>query len=142
VATKKQQRRRAKERRHEYEVVYVDEHGNEVEPPPEEEKPKSAAADRPKQQAKAPARSRSGRPMREVKPPSWRRVFRRALLFAPFLFIALSFGKHPPAIGIRLLISIGYTLLFVPTFYWIDRFAYRRYQRTLGQPPAKTAKKS
>jgi hypothetical protein len=139
MATKKQQRRRAKERRHEYEVVYVDEQGHEVEAPPDEPS-KPVKAEKGKQPAKP--RSRSGRPMREVKPPSWRRVARRALLFAPFLFVALSFGKHPPAIVVRLAISIGYTVLFMPTFYWIDRFAYRRYQRGAGQAPAKPAKRS
>jgi hypothetical protein len=132
MATKKQQRRRQKERRHEYEVVYVDEEGNEVEAPPEESAAPARAdkSGKPKQAAKPQTRGR--RPMREIKPPSWRRVVRRAILFAPLLFVALSIGKHPPAIAVRLLISIGYTALFVPTFYWIDRVAYRRYQRMTG----------
>jgi hypothetical protein len=130
VATKKQQRRRQKERRHEYEVVYLDDEGNEVEPPPEASAA-PARAEKAKQSAKPQGRG-GRRPMREIKPPSWRRVVRRALLFAPLLFVALSIGKHPPAIAVRLLISIGYTALFVPTFYWIDRLAYRRYQRMSG----------
>ena len=132
MATKKQQRRRQKERRHEYEVVYVDEEGNEVEAPPEADAApaRSDKAGRAKQVTRPQTRGR--RPMREIKPPSWRRVVRRAILFAPLLFVALSIGKHPPAIAVRLLISIGYTALFVPTFYWIDRLAYRRYQRMSG----------
>ena len=133
MATKKQQRRRQKERRHEYEVVYVDEEGNEVEAPPEADAA-PARSDKAAGKAKQVARpqTRGRRPMREIKPPSWRRVVRRAILFAPLLFVALSIGKHPPAIAVRLLISIGYTALFVPTFYWIDRLAYRRYQRMSG----------
>jgi hypothetical protein len=132
MATKKQQRRRQKERRHEYEVVYLDEEGNEVEPPPEGDAApgKTDKSGKAKQPARQQGRGR--RPMREIKPPSWRRVVRRAILFAPLLFVALSIGKHPPAIAVRLLISIGYTALFVPTFYWIDRLAYRRYQRMTG----------
>ena len=139
MATKKQQRRREKERRREYEVVYVDEEGNEVEPPPEATATR-ARADKPKEPG-TKQRSRSRRPMREIKPPSWSRVARRALLFAPLLFVALSIGKHPPAIAVRLLISIGYTALFVPTFYWIDRMAYRRYQRMSGGGGASSSKK-
>jgi len=139
MATKKQQRRRQKERRHEYEVVYVDEEGNEVEPPAEADAGPARAERTGKAKQAAKPKTRGRRPMREIKPPSWRRVVRRAILFAPLLFVALSIGKHPPAIAVRLLISIGYTALFVPTFYWIDRLAYRRYQRMSGGggPPGK-----
>jgi hypothetical protein len=140
VATKKQQRRRQKERRHEYEEVWVDADGNEIDYEP-------AQADKSKY-SKAPAKakgqaagSRSRRSMKEIKPPSWQRVIRRALLLAPLLFVALSFGKHPSPIAVRLAISVGYTALFVPTFYWIDRLAYRRYLRMTGQPDP-TQKKS
>jgi hypothetical protein len=132
MATKKQQRRRQKERRHEYEEVWVDAEGNEIDYEPKApERPKADGKARPAAKA---AKSRSGRPMREIKPPSWQRVVRRALLLAPLLFVALSFGKHPSPIPVRLLISVGYTALFVPTFYWIDRLAYRRYLRATGQP--------
>jgi hypothetical protein len=133
MATKKQQRRREKERRHEYEEVWVDAEGNELEDfePPEAQKAKPAKAAAKGQ----PPKSRSGRPMREVKPPSWSRVARRSVLFAPLLYVALSLGKHPPAIGVRLALSIGYTAIFVPTFYWIDRLTYRRYLRASGKAP-------
>src|SRR5919204_5275284 len=100
MATKKQQRRREKERRHDYEEVWVDSEGNEIDyEPPEPAKPKGDG--KTKSAAKGqPAKSRSGRPMREIKPPSWQRVVRRAVLLAPLLFVALSFGKHPSPIGI------------------------------------------
>jgi hypothetical protein len=134
MATKKQQRRRQKERRHEYEEVWVDAEGNELDyAPPEAEQAKTAAKAKPAAKGQ-PARSRSGRPMRAIKPPSWQRVIRRAFLLAPLLFVALSFGKHPSPIPVRLAIAIGYTALFVPTFYWIDRLAYRRYLKATGQP--------
>jgi hypothetical protein len=134
MATKKQQRRRQKERRHEYEEVWVDSDGNEIEyEPAEPDKPRTAKAPAAKGKAQ-PSKTRSGRPVREIKPPSWQRVVRRALLLAPLLFVALSFGKHPSPIAVRLAISLGYTALFVPTFYWIDRMAYRRYLRMTGQP--------
>jgi hypothetical protein len=134
MATKKQQRRRQKERRHEYEEVWVDSEGNEIDyEPSAAEKPKADGKAKPAAKGQ-PAKSRSGRPMREIKPPSWQRVSRRALILAPLLFVALSFGKHPSPVPVRLLISVGYTALFVPTFYWIDRLAYRRYLRATGQP--------
>jgi hypothetical protein len=132
MATKKQQRRRQKERRHEYEDVWVDAEGKEIDYEPSTT-PKADGKARPAAKSQA-AKSRSGRPMREIKPPSWQRVVRRALLLAPLLFVALSFGKHPSPIPVRLAISIGYTALFVPTFYWIDRLAYRRYLKATGQP--------
>lgn len=133
MATKRQQRRRQKARRHEYEEVWVDADGNELDYEPADadkrKYSKAAAKDKPQ-----PARARTGRAMKEIKPPSWQRVIRRALLLAPLLFVALSFGKHPSPIAVRLAISIGYTALFVPTFYWIDRLAYRRYLRMSGKP--------
>jgi hypothetical protein len=137
MATKKQQRRRQKERRHEYEYVYVDEDGNELpyEPADDEQQEKAKPA-----AARGKTRQK-GRPVREVKPPSWRRVVRRAILFAPLLFVALSLGKHAPAIATRLAIAVGYTALFVPMFFWIDRLAYRRYLRSKGGAPAASARK-
>ena len=138
MATKKQQRRRQKERRHEYEEVWVDADGNEIDYEPSEAERKQGATKAPAKGKAQPARSRSGRATREIKPPSWQRVIRRAFLLAPLLFVALSFGKHPSPIAVRFAISVGYTALFVPTFYWIDRMAYRRYQRaSAGAPPAK-----
>src|SRR5439155_3563085 len=101
---------------------------------PAEPDQKKSAAKAPTKGKTQPARSRSGRPMREIKPPSWQRVIRRALLLAPLLFVALSFGKHPSPVAVRLAIAVGYTALFVPTFYWIDRLAYRRYVRSTGRP--------
>ncbi|HEV3404168.1 MAG TPA: hypothetical protein VG073_07750 [Gaiellaceae bacterium] len=133
MATKKQQRRRQKQRRHEYEEVWVDADGNEIDYEPADSDKSGAAKTSPKGKAQ-PAKGRSGRVPKEIKPPSWQRVARRAFLLAPLLFVALSFGKHPSPIYVRLGIAIGYTALFVPTFYWIDRLAYRRYLRTTGQP--------
>ncbi len=141
MATKKQQRRRQKERRHDYEYVWVDEEGNELEAPPEESKPGKMAASSAKKGQ--PPRSKSGRPLREIKPPSWPRVARRALLLGPLLVVALSLGRHPMPIVNRVLIAVLYTVLFVPMFYWIDRMAYRRYLRTTGQadPPPRAPKR-
>src|SRR5262249_56946076 len=87
------------------------------------EKPKQA---QPKQSNGKPT-SRSGRPIREVKPPSWNRSIKRAALFVPFLLIFLSFGKHPPALPIRIGISLAYSAFFVPIFVFVDRLSVCTY---------------
>src|SRR5437868_3405607 len=90
MPSRKQRRRRAKERRHEYEYVYVDETGREIEPPPEDEPERRRW--RGKSNANG-AKTKSGKPtgpLRQAKPPSWNRSFRRALLFLPLFFIVFS----------------------------------------------------
>src|SRR5437879_4982793 len=74
MATKKQQRRRQKERRHEYEEVWVDAEGNELDYEPTEAEQRKGASKAPAKGKAQPARSRSGRAMREIKPPAWQRV--------------------------------------------------------------------
>jgi hypothetical protein len=132
MPSRKQRRRREKLQRHEWEFVQYDDEGNEVavEAPPakkEKEKPRQAQA---KESNGKPARS--GRFVREVKPPSWNRAIKRALLFVPFLFIFLSIGKHPPSVPTRILISVLYAAVFVPMFFFVDRLAYRAYKRRTG----------
>jgi hypothetical protein len=127
MPSKKQRRRREKLKRHEWEFVQLDEEGNEIPVEPAQlkkadlnGKPKAAAA-------------RSRRPLRPVKPPSWNRAAKRGLLFVPFLFIFLSIGKSAPPVPTRIGFSALYAFVFIPMFYFIDRMAYRAYQRRLGQ---------
>ncbi len=144
MPTRKQKRREAKSKRHDYEIVYVDEEGNEVEPAPEELE--AAKTERPERRngakpmaGKKPAPSRSGR---TPPPPTWRRSFKRAGLLGIVVFalFALSAknksGGYASAAGLAVL----YTALFVPFTYAIDRFAYRRWEaRQNGAAPAKKA---
>src|SRR6266567_9242753 len=139
MPSRKQRRRRAKERRHEYEIVYVDEEGQEVEPPPEEVAPravrdngKPATKPKPKSGAKkGAAKAGAGRP---VPAPSWQRVAKRASIFAPFMFVTLylltgtKHGLAPVVIQ-----TVWLLLLFVPFSYLVDRMMYRRYLRQTGQ---------
>ena len=138
MASRKQRRRRAKERRHEYEYVYVDDEGNEVEPPAEEiaERPKARNGKDARNGAKA-SRGKATRPVREVKPPSWNRSLRRAALFFPLFFIVFSLVNKNSGIDVRLLSSFGYSVLFVPLTYLMDRTAYRTYLRRSGQAPTR-----
>ena len=126
MPSKKQRRRRDKLKRHEWEFVQLDEEGNEVAVEPAEVKKATANG--------KPAATRGRRPVREVKPPSWRRSIKRAVIFVPLLFVFLGFGKHAPALLTRAGISVLYAAVFVPMFFFVDRIAYRAYQRRLGRP--------
>jgi hypothetical protein len=139
MASRKQRRRRQKERRHDYEYVYVDDEGHEVEVPSEEasEGPRARNGKEPRNGAKV-ARTKSGAPIREVKPPNWRRSVKRAALFLPLFFIVFSLVNKKMAIETRLLSSLAYSALFVPLTYMMDRMAYRTYLRRSGRGPAKS----
>ena len=133
MPTRKQRRRRQKELRHEYEYVYVDGEGREVEVDPDEADDRSPRRNG-KRDTKRPAqKSRQGRPVRPVAPPSWRRVGKRALLFGPLIFVAFSaINSGQPILG-RLAVSAIYTAFFVPLMYLMDRAMYRSYLRRTGQ---------
>ena len=120
MPTRKQRRRRAKERRHEYEYVYVDEEGREVEVEESEKAPSKS------KNGKGPVRTRSGR---RIEPPSWKRVGRRALIFAPLMLVVirlLESGEPWPASIFRTAFLL---LVFLPFSYVMDSVLYRSYQR-------------
>jgi hypothetical protein len=129
MPSRKQRRRRQKERRHEYEVVYVDDSGNEVEPPPRVE---------PKQERDGKGRrgeAKGSRAVREARAPSWQRSGKRALLFFPLFFIVFSLVNKGASVEARLVASLGYSALFVPLTYMMDRTAYRSFVRRSGRGP-------
>ena len=139
MPTRKQRRRRQKEQRHEYEVVYLDEEGNEVEP-----EQAQARDDRRngKRSDKPPAqKGRGGRPIKEVQPPSWNRVVKRALIFGPLIFIAFSLINSSQPILSRLGVAVVYTAFFIPFMYLMDRAMYRAYLRRSGQAPTRSSPK-
>jgi hypothetical protein len=132
VATRKQRRRREKEARHEYEIVYVDDEGNEVEP--------DEAAVRAPAPRSAPARAKSGkssqssrRAGRTPQPPSWRRVIKRGAIFAPIFFatVLLIGGKHV-SFAQALVQSVLLLVLFVPFSYFLDTMVWRSHQKRLA----------
>ncbi len=137
MATHKQRRRRAKEHRHEYELVYVDDEGNEVEveepEAPKTRKPPAKASRRSGAKASAKPAPR-GRGRRPVQPPSWRRVLKRGGIFAP-IFLAtvmlLGGGKMTIQAGIvQTVLLIG---VFIPFSYFMDRLVWRQYQKRLAR---------
>ncbi|HEY3544363.1 MAG TPA: hypothetical protein VGK79_17640 [Gaiellaceae bacterium] len=137
MPTRKQRRRDLKSKRHQYEFVYLDAEGNELDEPPPElleaeqgkrersngAKPAGATASAKKQP------QRGGR--REPQPPSWNRAGKRGLLLGAVVFamFALTAGGN----YLRVVpLAVVYTLLFIPFTYFIDRFAYKRYQARLA----------
>ena len=125
MATRKQRRRRQKERRHEYEYVYVDERGEEVEV--DEAEVEQRAVPRPKEKEQEKPKAAPYRAGREVPPPSWRRVARRGLIFAPFMFLTLLLLDREQAYGVLAINTIVLLAFFLPFSYVLDTLMYRVY---------------
>jgi hypothetical protein len=158
VPSRKQRKKREKELRHEYEFVVVDEEGREVEVDPEELKAQRAEKERPAKasstngangKAKSDVRDARGRPIREIKPPSWQRTLKRAGAFTAVMFLAMSFLAHGGSLTGRLLLTLGYGVLFVPFLYLMDRMQYNQYRKRVAsaastpaprRAPTRTAK--
>jgi hypothetical protein len=140
MPTRKQRRRREKDRRHEWEYVYVDDEGQEVEvdeaaePAPR----KPARADREGKPAGKPgAKSRqpAGRGARKVDPPSWRKVARRAAIFAPIMLVVIYLLRPKGASAVSLIVQLAVLLLFfLPFSYVMDSMMYRAYRKRIGDP--------
>jgi hypothetical protein len=127
VPTRKQKRRREKLQRHEYEYVVETETGEEipVESPREAERAKEG--DGRKSAAKGPV-DRRGRPL---QPPSWRRVMRRAMIFAPliavFIYLTMPADRRSlAAIAFNVVLLLAF---FIPFSYVVDVFMHRMLQR-------------
>jgi len=142
VPTKKQRRRQEKNRRHEWEYVYVDDEGHEVEVDPAElrapKREKDAKAARPT--AAVRRTDARGRPVRQIEPPSWRRVFKRALIFAPIFIVVLLLLNKKGSVYARVGAAIPLLVVFIPFSYYTDRLTYRTYQRRLERAQSQPAK--
>jgi hypothetical protein len=128
VATKKQVRRRQKERRHEWEEVYVDAEGNVVDEAPEDEEAPARRTGK-----REPAR-RTGRAGRTIQPPSWPRVLKRGLIFAPLMYITVTL-LAPKGSNVTQAIAqtLFLLLIFIPFSYAMDAMTYRMWRRRTGQ---------
>jgi hypothetical protein len=127
MPSRKQRRRRQKDRRHEWEYVYVDDAGHEVEAP-DEESPLSRNGKRAPQQ---PRKAKAGG-MREVQPPSWRRVGKRGLIFAPLMFLTVTFLSGNLTVAQRLVNTVFLLAFFLPFSYAMDALMYRMYRKRSG----------
>jgi hypothetical protein len=134
VPTKKQRRRRAKDRRHEYEYVYVDDEGREVEVADEPE----AGASAPVRKDRAKARARSSG--RVIQPPSWRRVGKRGLIFAPLMFVTVMLlAPDDASFATNLFQTLFLLLVFLPFSYVMDSVTYRLWRRRTDAPSSNGA---
>ncbi len=109
----------------------IDEEGQEVSVDPAElraqkEKDKPATT-----KGKVPV-DRRGRPVREPRQPSWQRAIRMGLFFVALLFVVTSFIGNTP-IPAALVLAVGYGIIGIPFFYFLDRAAYRRWERATGR---------
>jgi hypothetical protein len=140
MPTRKQKRRELKAQRHDYEFVYLDGEGNELDEVPEEvEQPKKERTNGSK-----PATAKTGRPAargrRQPPQPSWSRAFKRGGMLGVVVLVLFSFGSKGHIARV-IPLAVIYTLLFVPFTFYIDRFAYRRWQARQGDGGSSTTKK-
>jgi hypothetical protein len=124
MPSRKQRRRRQKDRRHDWEYVYVDDSGAEVQAP-DEESPISRNGKRAPQQSR---KSQAGG-MREVQPPSWRRVGKRGLIFAPLMFLTVTLLSGNLTVGQRVVNTVFLLAFFLPFSYAMDALMYRMYKK-------------
>ena len=75
--------------------------------------------------------------MRKIDPRSWARVGKRALIFAPFMFVVVWVlrpeGAPPASAVIQTIVLLGF---FLPFSYLMDSLMYRSYLRRTGQAGA------
>ena len=139
MPTKKQRRKQEKSRRHEWEYVFVDGEGQEVEVDPAQLR----AAKKEKEREKDPARSGGAaaarrtdpraRAGRQIQPPSWRRVFRRTLIFAPIFIVALMLLNRHGSLLQAVVQAVPLLIFFIPFSYFTDWLAYRTFQKRLAR---------
>jgi len=131
MPTRKQRRRRHKERRHEWEEVYLDAEGNEI--PPEEAEQLLPAKDDKREARKQPRKAETRRGgVRAVQPPSWKRVFKRAAIFAPIMYFVVYFlSRDDPRVSETdvLIQALMLILIFLPFSYLMDTLTYRMWKK-------------
>jgi hypothetical protein len=120
MATRKQRRRRAKEQRHEY--VWADEEGNELDP---EEVPTRKAESRSPRSARSTGR--------QAQPPSWSRTLKRALIFAPIMFVTVYLLSSDLTLAQQLSQTAFIVAIFIPFSYFLDGVFWRSYQKRLAR---------
>jgi len=134
MPSRKQRRRREKSLRHEYDYVLLDHEGNEIELDPEERRAEREAKEKQRTSAAKPAAGkRPARGGRVPPEPSWDRAFRRGGVMGALMLLAFIFLFKNGSIASRLMLGLFYAAAFVPLTYFVDRTAYRSYQRRLAK---------
>ncbi|HSI96841.1 MAG TPA: hypothetical protein VK926_00630 [Gaiellaceae bacterium] len=123
MANRKQRRRRAKELRHEY--VWEDAEGNEVDP----DEIRGGASET--RSPRAPARGG-----REPQAPSWRRTFKRGLIFAPIMFVTVMLLSSELTLAQQAFQTLLIVAIFIPFSFLLDNVFWRSYQRRAARRAA------
>jgi hypothetical protein len=127
MPTRKQKRRELKGKRHDYEFVYLDGEGNELDEVPEElEQPKKERTNGSKPAAGKRTQP-AARGRRQPPVPSWNRALKRGAMLGAVVLVLFSFGAKGHIVSV-IPLALLYTALFVPFTFYIDRFAYKRWQ--------------
>lgn len=128
MPTRKQRRRRDKERRHEWEEVYLDAEGNEI--PPEELEQLLPERDGKREARKQPRKAETRRGGgRAIQAPSWKRVFKRAAIFAPIMYVFIALTNRDSSVGVNVLIALQLLVIFLPFSYLMDTLTYRMWKK-------------
>jgi hypothetical protein len=132
MANRKQRRRREKEKRHEYDLVEIDEEGNETVLSASELKPANGGGKG--STMKQSRASKPGRGRGPLQPPSWPRVLKRGALFAPiFLATVLLLGGDKMTFATAAVQTAMLVAVFVPFSYFMDRIMFRSQQKRLAK---------
>ncbi len=108
--------------RHEY--VWEDEEGNVLEP---DEVPTRKGGDASRRSARA------SRSPREPQPPSWQKTLKRGLVFAPIMFLTVTFLSSDQTLVEQAIQTAFLVGIFIPFSYFIDGMFYRSYKRRMAR---------
>ena len=138
MATQKQRRRRAKEKRHDYDLVEIDEEGNETILSASDLKAeggsKRSSGVRSSAKQVSSTASKPKPPRGTPQPPSWRRVAKRSALFAPiFLVTVLLISGNRLSFAGAVMQTLLLLAFFVPVSYLMDRIVWRSYEKRLAR---------
>lgn len=121
MASKKQRRRREKLQRHEYEYVIETDEGEEVVESPRASESAKSGNGKPAKASAGPV-DRRGQPLSK---PTWRRVLRRAAIFAPLIAIFV-YITAPDLTVAGLVLNVALLMaFFIPLSYVVDLIVYR-----------------
>jgi hypothetical protein len=67
-----------------------------------------------------------------VQPPSWRKVGKRGLLFAPLMFLTVTLLSSDLTMTQRLVNTAFLLAFFLPFSYAMDALMYRLYKKRAG----------
>lgn len=133
MANQKQRRRRAKEKRHQYDLVEIDEEGNETVLSASDVRAEETAA-RPAKRSGGGRASGAKPPRGTPQPPSWSRVLKRAAIFAPiFLATVLLLAGESVGFAGAVVQTLFLLAIFVPFSYVMDRLMWRMHEKRLAK---------